>query len=112
MSISNKALIAPLIVACAMFMEAVDANVIVTALPSMARDFGQDPVSLKIAVTSYVLGLGVFIPVCGWLADRFGARTVFRTAIGIFVTGSLLCAASSSLVPLRPRAFCKASAAR
>jgi EmrB/QacA subfamily drug resistance transporter len=48
-------------------------------------------------VTSYVLGLGVFIPVCGWLADRFGARTVFRTAIGIFVAGSLMCAASSSL---------------
>jgi EmrB/QacA subfamily drug resistance transporter len=78
-------------------MESVDANVIVTALPSMARDFGRDPVTLKIAVTSYVLGLGVFIPVCGWLADRFGARTVFRTAIGVFVAGSLLCAASSSL---------------
>jgi EmrB/QacA subfamily drug resistance transporter len=81
-----------------MFMESVDANVIVTALPAMARAFGRDPVTLKIAVTSYVLGLGVFIPVCGWLADRFGARTVFRTAIGIFVVGSLLCAASSSLV--------------
>lgn len=80
-----------------MFMESVDANVIVTALPEMARAFGRDPVTLKIAVTSYVLGLGVFIPVCGWLADRFGARTVFRTAIGIFVGGSLLCAASTSL---------------
>ncbi len=92
------AFIAPVIVAFAMFMESVDANVIVTALPAMARAFGRDPVTLKIAVTSYVLGLGVFIPVCGWLADRFGARTVFRTAIGIFVAGSLLCAASSSLV--------------
>ncbi|ADG15720.1 MFS transporter [Paraburkholderia atlantica] len=92
-----KALIAPLIVACAMFMESVDANVIVTALPAMARDFARDPVTLKIAVTSYVLGLGVFIPVCGWLADKFGARSVFRTAIGIFITGSLLCAASNSL---------------
>ena len=97
MSAAQKALIAPLIVACAMFMESVDANVIVTALPAMARDFGRDPVTLKIAVTSYVLGLGVFIPVCGWLADKFGARTIFRTAIGIFVTGSLLCAASNSL---------------
>ena len=97
MTVAQKALIAPLIVACAMFMESVDANVIVTALPAMARDFGRDPVTLKIAVTSYVLGLGVFIPVCGWLADRFGARTIFRTAIGIFVMGSLLCAASSSL---------------
>ncbi|CAN7676308.1 MULTISPECIES: MFS transporter [Paraburkholderia] len=92
-----KAFIAPVIVACAMFMESVDANVIVTALPEMARAFGRDPVTLKIAVTSYVLGLGVFIPVCGWLADRFGARSVFRTAIGIFVVGSLACAASTSL---------------
>src|SRR5580698_9998375 len=97
MTLVQKARLAPLIVACAMFMESVDANVIVTAMPAMARDVGRDPVTLKIAVTSYVLGLGVFIPVCGWLADRFGARTVFRTAIGIFVAGSLLCAASSSL---------------
>jgi EmrB/QacA subfamily drug resistance transporter len=92
-----KALLPPLIVACAMFMESVDGNVIVTALPAMARDFGRDPVTLKIAVTSYVVGLGVFIPVCGWFADRFGARSVFRTAIGIFVAGSLLCAAADSL---------------
>lgn len=91
------AFIAPLIVACALFMESVDANIIVTALPAMARDFGQNPVTLNIAITSYVVGLGVFIPICGWLADRFGARTVFRTAIGIFVAGSLLCAASNNL---------------
>jgi EmrB/QacA subfamily drug resistance transporter len=97
MSSDQKGLIAPIIVAFAMFMETVDANVIVTALPQMARTFARDPVTLKIAVTSYVLGLGVFIPVCGWLADRFGARTVFRTAIGIFVVGSLACAASTSL---------------
>lgn len=78
-------------------MESADANIIVTALPSMARDFGTDPVALKVAITSYVVGLGVFIPICGWLADRFGARTVFRTAIGIFISGSLMCAASRSL---------------
>ncbi|HEY4297864.1 MAG TPA: MFS transporter [Paraburkholderia sp.] len=89
--------IVPLIVACAMFMENVDSTVIVTALPSMARDLGQDPITLKLAVTSYVIGLGVFIPICGWVADRFGSRTVFRTAIGIFIAGSVLCAASTSL---------------
>jgi len=89
--------IVPLIVACAMFMENVDATVIVTALPSMARDLGHDPITLKLAVTSYVIGLGVFIPICGWVADRYGSRTVFRTAIGIFVAGSVLCAASTSL---------------
>ncbi|HVE11374.1 MAG TPA: MFS transporter [Paraburkholderia sp.] len=91
------AFIVPLIVACAMFMENVDATVIVTSLPVIARDFGTDPITLKLAVTSYVIGLGVFIPICGWVADRFGSRTVFRTAIGIFVAGSLMCAAATSL---------------
>jgi EmrB/QacA subfamily drug resistance transporter len=80
-----------------MFMENVDATVIVTSLPALARDLGQDPITLKLAVTSYVIGLGVFIPICGWVADRFGSRNVFRTAIGIFMAGSLLCAASRSL---------------
>ncbi|MEQ0775590.1 MFS transporter [Paraburkholderia tropica] len=89
--------IVPLIVACSMFMENVDATVIVTSLPALARDLGQDPITLKLAVTSYVIGLGVFIPICGWVADRSGSRNVFRTAIGIFMTGSLLCAASRSL---------------
>ncbi|GLU30916.1 MFS transporter [Trinickia caryophylli] len=97
MPLAIHAFISPLIVACALFMESADANIIVTALPSMARDFGSDPVALKVAITSYVVSLGVFIPICGWLADRFGARTVFRTAIGIFIAGSLLCAASRSL---------------
>ncbi|WP_233868555.1 MFS transporter [Paraburkholderia adhaesiva] len=89
--------IVPLIVACAMFMENVDSTVIVTSLPAMARDLGHSPITLKLAVTSYVIGLGVFIPVCGWVADRFGSRKVFSTAIGIFMVGSLLCAASRSL---------------
>jgi len=89
--------IVPLIVACAMFMENVDGTVIVTSLPTLARDLGHDPITLKLAVTSYVIGLGVFIPVCGWVADRFGSRNVFRAAIGIFMAGSLLCAASTSL---------------
>ncbi|MFC5431798.1 MFS transporter [Paraburkholderia denitrificans] len=89
--------IVPLIVACAMFMENVDGTVIVTSLPALARDLGHDPITLKLAVTSYVIGLGVFIPICGWVADRFGSRNVFRSAIGIFMAGSLLCAASRSL---------------
>ncbi|MCC8392947.1 MFS transporter [Paraburkholderia sp. MMS20-SJTR3] len=89
--------IVPLIVACAMFMENVDGTVIVTSLPVLARDLGHDPITLKLAVTAYVIGLGVFIPICGWVADRFGSRTVFRTAIGIFMAGSLMCAAATSL---------------
>ncbi|CAB3758834.1 MFS transporter [Paraburkholderia solisilvae] len=100
MPLALGAFIVPLIVACAMFMENVDSTVIVTSLPVIARDFGTDPIVLKLAVTSYVIGLGVFIPICGWVADRFGSRTVFRTAIGVFVAGSLMCAASTSLATL------------
>jgi len=87
----------PLIVACALFMEQVDATVIVTALPAIAADLNEDPVSLKLALTSYMLSLAVFIPASGWVADRYGARTVFRAAIVIFTLGSVLCALSTSL---------------
>ncbi|MBP0592001.1 MFS transporter [Paraburkholderia sp. LEh10] len=87
----------PLIIASAMFMENVDATVLVTSLPVLARDLGHDPITLKLAITSYVIGLGVFIPVCGWVADRYGPRSVFRTAIGIFMAGSLMAAASTTL---------------
>ena len=87
----------PLIVACALFMEQVDATVIVTALPAIARDLHEDPVALKLALTSYLLSLAVFIPVSGWVADRYGARTVFRAAIVIFTLGSILCGFSTSL---------------
>ncbi|GJH02216.1 MFS transporter [Paraburkholderia terrae] len=89
--------IVPLIVACAMFMENVDSTVLVTSLPVLARDLGHDPITLKLAITAYVIGLGVFIPVCGWVADRYGPRSVFRTAIGIFMAGSLMAAASTNL---------------
>lgn len=88
----------PLIVACALFMEQVDSTVIVTALPAIARDLNEDPVALKLALTSYLLSLAVFIPASGWVADRFGARTVFGSAIVIFTLGSVLCGLSTSLV--------------
>jgi EmrB/QacA subfamily drug resistance transporter len=87
----------PLIVACALFMENMDSTVIATSLPAIATDIGTSPLTLKLAVTSYLLSLAVFIPMSGWTADRFGARTVFRSAIAVFVLGSLGCAFSSSL---------------
>src|SRR6187399_2017336 len=87
----------PLIVACALFMENLDSTVIATSLPAIAADIGASPLALKLAVTSYLLSLAVFIPASGWTADRFGARTVFRAAIGVFVIGSIGCALSSSL---------------
>jgi EmrB/QacA subfamily drug resistance transporter len=87
----------PLIVACALFMENMDATIIATSLPAIAADIGADPLALKLAITSYLLSLAVFIPASGWTADRFGARTVFRAAIAIFVIGSVGCAFANSL---------------
>lgn len=87
----------PLIVACALFMENLDSSVVSTSLPAIARDLAVDPIALKLAFTSYLISIAVFTPVSGWFADRFGARTVFRTAIAVFVLGSILCGLSSSL---------------
>jgi EmrB/QacA subfamily drug resistance transporter len=89
--------IVPLIVAVALFMENLDSTVIATSLPAIAADIGTNPLALKLAVTSYLLSLAVFIPVSGWTADRFGARTVFRAAIAVFMLGSIGCALSGSL---------------
>jgi EmrB/QacA subfamily drug resistance transporter len=89
-----------LIVATALFMENMDGTVIATSLPAIARDLNQDPIVLKLALTSYMLTLAVFIPASGWVADRFGARTVFCSAIVVFTIGSILCGASTSLETL------------
>jgi EmrB/QacA subfamily drug resistance transporter len=88
---------APLIVAVSLFMENMDSTVIATSLPAIARDIGTSPLALKLAVTSYLLSLAIFIPASGWTADRFGARNVFRLAIAVFVLGSIGCALSHSL---------------
>ncbi len=90
-------ILVPLIVACALFMENLDSTIISTALPAIARDFGTSPIDLKLALTSYLLAIAVFLPVSGWLADRLGARAVFRAAIVIFTAGSILCGFSNSI---------------
>ena len=79
--ISALEFLAPLIVGCALFMEKLDSTVIATALPAIAKSLDEDPIRLNLAITSYLLSLAVFIPISGWMADRFGARTVFRAAI-------------------------------
>jgi len=89
--------IVPLIIAVALFMENMDSTVIATSLPAIATDIGANPLELKLAITSYLLSLAIFIPASGWTADRFGARTVFRAAIAVFMLGSIGCALSSSL---------------
>ena len=87
----------PLIIATALFMENTDSTVISTSLPAIAQDLGADPIALKLALTSYLISLAIFIPISGWMADRFGARTVFTAALGVFMAGSLACAGANSL---------------
>jgi EmrB/QacA subfamily drug resistance transporter len=86
-----------LLVAGAFFMENLDSTVIATAMPAMAGSFGILPIDLNIGMSAYVLTLGVFIPISGWMADRFGARTVFASAISLFTLASFLCGHSQSL---------------
>jgi EmrB/QacA subfamily drug resistance transporter len=86
-----------LIVASALFMEQLDGTVLATALPTMAHSFGVEPLSMNVALTSYLLSLAVFIPASGKVADRFGTRTVFRAAIALFTLGSILCGLSNGL---------------
>ncbi len=86
-----------LIVACALFMETLDSTVIATSLPAIAADLGEHPISLKLALTSYLVSLAIFIPASGWVADRYGARLIFRIAIAIFTLASIGCGFASTL---------------
>src|SRR5258705_1206720 len=86
----------PVIVACALFMENMDATVIATALPTIAHSFGESPLRLNLAITSYLLSLGIFLPLSGWLADRLRARTAFSSAVVGFTLGSTRCSLLNS----------------
>src|SRR6195952_5697362 len=84
----------PWLVATALFMEQLDATIVNTAIPSIAASLQVTPLSLKAVATSYILSLAVCIPVSGWVADRFGTRRVFGSAIAIFTLASILCGLS------------------
>jgi EmrB/QacA subfamily drug resistance transporter len=86
-----------LIIASAMFMEQLDGTILATALPSMAESFDVSPLHMSVALTSYMLSLAVFIPASGAIADRYGSRNVFRSAIALFTIGSILCGLSGNL---------------
>jgi EmrB/QacA subfamily drug resistance transporter len=85
------------VLAVALFMENVDATVIATSLPAIAASIGASPITLKLALTSYYVALAIFIPISGRIADRWGAKRVFRWAIAVFIVGSLGCAFAASL---------------
>src|SRR6516225_5949385 len=99
LNFSRRSLV-PFVVACALFMQSLDSTVIATALPTIARSLGESPLRLNLAITSYLLSLAVFIPISGWVADRFGARRVFSSAIVVFTLGSIGCGVSNSLSAL------------
>jgi EmrB/QacA subfamily drug resistance transporter len=96
MAESSKRLV-PWLIAVAFFMESLDTTILNTAVPTMAAALHVAPLSMKSVLASYTLSLAVFIPISGWMADRFGTRRVFASAIGIFTLGSFLCGISSNL---------------
>lgn len=86
-----------LVVALSFFMQLLDSTIVVTSLPQMARSFGIQPVAMSVGITVFMLTLAAFIPVSGWLGDRFGARNVFLVSNGIFTIASLFCGLSGTL---------------
>jgi EmrB/QacA subfamily drug resistance transporter len=95
-SASSKRLL-PWLVAVAFFMEALDTTILNTAVPAVAEALKVPPLSMKSVLASYTLSLAVFIPISGWMADRFGTRRVFASAIALFTLGSLLCGLSTNI---------------
>ena len=87
----------PWLVAVAFFMESLDTTILNTAVPTVAAALHVAPLSMKAVLTSYTISLAVFIPVSGWVADRFGTRRVFASAIGLFTLGSFLCGISADI---------------
>jgi EmrB/QacA subfamily drug resistance transporter len=87
----------PWLVAVAFFMESLDTTILNTAVPAVARALGVAPLSMKAVLSSYMLSLAVFISISGWMADRFGTRRVFASAIGLFTLGSLQCGMSTDI---------------
>src|SRR5271168_4405477 len=93
---SSKRLM-PWLIAVAFFMESLDTTILNTAVPTIAAALHVAPLSMKSVLASYTLSLAVFIPISGWMADRFGTRRVFASAIGLFTLGSFLCGMSSNI---------------
>lgn len=96
---SQRAMYTALLVAAANFMDFLDGSIIATALPQMGRTFHVSAVAVNVGMTAYMLSLSVFIPLSGWLAERYGSRAIFSTAIAIFTGASVLCGLCNRLMP-------------
>ena len=90
----------PLILATAIFMQMLDSTILNTSLPSIARDLNESPLNMQNTIISYVLTLALFMPVSGFLADKFGTKNVFITSLALFSLGSLFCSLSQNLTEL------------
>lgn len=89
-----------LVISCAMFMESLDSTILNSAVPAIANNFHIEPINLKVALISYLISLAVFIPISGWVADKFGTKQVFLSAIGIFTISSIYCGLANNLTTL------------
>lgn len=94
---SGRARLVALVVAVSFFMQMLDSTIVITSLPQMAQSFGVAPVAMSIGLTVYLLTMAAFIPLSGWLGERYGARRVFLAAIALFTLASLFCGLSGSL---------------
>jgi EmrB/QacA subfamily drug resistance transporter len=90
----------PLVISFALFMEGLDTTIINTAIPAMSHSLNVNPIDLKIALISYLLSLAIFIPISGWLADKFGAKRVFIFSVIVFTASSVLCGFAHNLSAL------------
>lgn len=97
MPVLRQSRIIALTVSSLLLMEQIDGTILATALPSIAQSLGVDPVSASVALTSYIVGLAIFIPVSGVLADRLGSRTVLLAAVSFFIVCSMICGQADSL---------------
>src|SRR5262245_6038954 len=96
-SFGRQPRIVAFVVAVSFFMQVLDGTIVTTSLPQMAASFGVEPVSMSIGITVYLLTMAAFVPLAGWMGDRFGARRVFLASIAIFTAASLFCGLSTSL---------------
>lgn len=102
--------VVPAIIGSALLMQTLNATVITNALPAMAKSFGVEPVRLSVAITVYMLSAAIFLPLSGWLADRFGAKRVFLASIVLYASGSLACAFAGSLEAMIAARFIQGAA--
>lgn len=102
--------VVPAIIGSALLMQTLNATVITNALPAMAKSFGVEPVRLSIAITVYMLSAAIFLPLSGWLADRFGAKRIFLASIVLYASGSLACAFAGNLETMIAARFIQGAA--